>query len=154
MEQISEVFQKGLEDLRISLNEEQYGQFMDFYEILVEKNKVMNLTTITEYGEVVRKHFLDSLSIVRVCNYNDEITSESRIRDLGTGSGFPGIPLKIAFPQLKIVLADSLRKRILFLDEAIEKLGLKGIETVHGRAEEMGRDLIYVFRVPWRIYLL
>lgn len=143
MEQISEVFQKGLEDLRISLNEEQYGQFMDFYEILVEKNKVMNLTTITEYGEVVRKHFLDSLSIVRVCNFNDEITSESRILDLGTGAGFPGIPLKIAFPQLKIVLADSLRKRILFLDEAIEKLGLKGIETVHGRAEEMGRDLIY-----------
>lgn len=143
MEQISEVFQKGLEDLRISLNEEQYGQFMDFYEILVEKNKVMNLTTITEYGEVVRKHFLDSLSIVRVCNFNDEITSESRILDLGTGAGFPGIPLKIAFPQLKIVLADSLRKRILFLDETIEKLGLKGIETVHGRAEEMGRNLIY-----------
>ncbi len=143
MEQRSEVFREGLKDLQISLSEEQYSQFMDFYEILVEKNKVMNLTAITEYEDVVRKHFLDSLSIVRVYDFSDEIISESRILDLGTGAGFPGVPLKIAFPQLKIVLADSLKKRILFLDEVIEKIGLKGIETVHARAEEMGRNPIF-----------
>ena len=143
MERKSEVFREGLKDLQISLSEEQYSQFMDFYEILIEKNKVMNLTAITEYEDVVRKHFLDSLSIVRVYDFSDEIISESRILDLGTGAGFPGVPLKIAFPQLKIVLADSLKKRILFLDEVIEKIGLKGIETVHARAEEMGRNPIF-----------
>lgn len=143
MEQSSEVFQRGLEDLQIALSTQQHRQFSDFYKILIEKNKAMNLTAITEYEEVVRKHFLDSLSLVHVCDLKEERAGERRITDLGTGAGFPGIPLKIAFPHLEIVLADSLKKRVLFLDEVIETLGLKGIRTVHARAEELGRDAAY-----------
>ena len=102
----------------------------------MEWNKVMNLTGITEYQEVVEKHFLDSLSIVKVM----DMDQAERVIDIGTGAGFPGIPLKIAFPKLDIVLLDSLNKRIRFLDHVIEELGLEGIRTIHGRAEDYARD--------------
>lgn len=125
-----------LEALDIVLDQEQIDQFDEYYEILVEWNKVMNLTGITEYQEVVEKHFLDSLSIVKVMDM-DQV---ERVIDVGTGAGFPGIPLKIAFPKLDIVLLDSLNKRIRFLDHVIEELGLEGIRTIHGRAEDFARD--------------
>ncbi len=125
-----------LEALDIILDQEQINQFDEYYEILVEWNKVMNLTGITEYQEVVEKHFLDSLSIVKVMDM-DQV---ERVIDIGTGAGFPGIPLKIAFPKLDIVLLDSLNKRIRFLDHVIEELGLEGIRTIHGRAEDFARD--------------
>ena len=125
-----------LEALDIILDQEQINQFDEYYEILVEWNKVMNLTGITEYQEVVEKHFLDSLSIVKVMDM-DQV---ERVIDVGTGAGFPGIPLKIAFPKLDIVLLDSLNKRIRFLDHVIEELGLEGIRTIHGRAEDYARD--------------
>lgn len=132
-------FEKGLEDLGISLSENQINQFIQYYELLVEKNKVMNLTGITEFDEVIEKHFLDSLSLIK----SVDLTKEISVMDMGTGAGFPGLPLKIAFPNLKIVLADSLNKRILFLDEVIESLGLKNIETIHTRAEELGKNKAY-----------
>ena len=125
-----------LEALDIVLDQEQIDQFDEYYEILVEWNKVMNLTGITEYQEVVEKHFLDSLSIVKVMDM-DQV---ERVIDVGTGAGFPGIPLKIAFPKLDIVLLDSLNKRIRFLDHVIEELGLEVIRTIHGRAEDFARD--------------
>ena len=125
-----------LEALDIILDQEQINQFDEYYEILVEWNKVMNLTGITEYQEVVEKHFLDSLSIVKVM----DMDQAERVIDIGTGAGFPGIPLKIAFPKLDIVLLDSLNKRIRFLDHVIEELGLEGIRTIHGRAEDYARD--------------
>lgn len=125
-----------LEALDIVLDQEQIDQFDEYYEILVEWNKVMNLTGITEYQEVVEKHFLDSLSIVKVM----DMDQAERVIDVGTGAGFPGIPLKIAFPKLDIVLLDSLNKRIRFLDHVIEELGLEGIRTIHGRAEDFARD--------------
>ena len=125
-----------LEALDIVLDQEQINQFDEYYEILVEWNKVMNLTGITEYQEVVEKHFLDSLSIVKVM----DMDQAERVIDIGTGAGFPGIPLKIAFPKLDIVLLDSLNKRIRFLDHVIEELGLEGIRTIHGRAEDFARD--------------
>ena len=134
------LFQKGLSELGMELTEEQLSLFDSYYELLVEKNKVMNLTGITEYGEVVTKHFLDSLSLVKV----KELAGRTmRVLDLGTGAGFPGLPLKIAFPELHITLMDSLNKRILFLQEVIDLLGLSGITAVHARAEEAARRQEY-----------
>lgn len=128
-------FQKDLSLLEIELSREQTEQFLIYYEMLVEWNKIMNLTAITEYNEVMKKHFVDSLSLVKACDLNKKIS----IIDVGTGAGFPGLVLKIAFPCLKITLLDSLNKRIQFLNAVIEKLGLKGIETVHGRAEDFAK---------------
>ena len=131
-------FKHGLEELNITLTDKQTEQFLQYYEMLVEKNKVMNLTGITEYEEVIQKHFLDSLSLIRVISDID--SQKLTVIDLGTGAGFPGLPLKIAFPELEITLMDSLKKRILFLQEVIDALGLKKVSAVHGRAEEMAAN--------------
>lgn len=129
------LFQKDLEELSITLSDVQLHQFVIYYEMLVEKNKVMNLTAITDFDEVLKKHFIDSLSLVKVCDLNTSIS----VIDVGTGAGFPGIPLKIAFPDLKITLLDSLQKRVGFLLEVIDQLSLSGIEAVHGRAEDYAK---------------
>jgi len=130
------VLRMRCEDLGIVLTEEQTRQFEIYYNCMVEKNKVMNLTAITQPMEVVEKHYLDSLLVVRHVDLSRAIS----VLDMGTGAGFPGIPLKIVFPHLHVTLADSLNKRILFLDEVIDACGLTGIDTVHGRAEDLGRN--------------
>ena len=136
-------FEKGLEQLSITLSGEQKQQFLTYYEYLVEKNKVMNLTAITEYEEVITKHFLDSLAVVKTSCFKLEELAGKRLIDIGTGAGFPGIPLKIAFPKLEILLLDSLNKRINFLNEVTEMLGLTKINTVHGRAEDYAKQKEY-----------
>ena len=132
-------FKQSLEELEIQLSEKQINQFIQYYELLVEWNKVMNLTGITEWEEVVQKHFVDSLTLIHAV----DLTESYKVLDLGTGAGFPGIPLKIAFPHLEIVLLDSLNKRIKFLNEVIAQLGLTGITAYHGRAEEFAKKAEY-----------
>lgn len=134
-----EQFYKDLNELHIVLSDVQVEQFLLYYEMLVEKNKVMNLTAITEFDEVMKKHFIDSLSLVKAFDLQGTLS----VIDIGTGAGFPGIPLKIAFPELKVTLMDSLNKRVDFLNDIINALELKEIEAIHGRAEDFAKpDLL------------
>ncbi len=138
-EKYLEKLKNGLGQLEISYTEEMIAAFFHYYEMIIEKNKVMNLTAITELDEVIEKHFLDSVSLAR----SMELHKKMRMLDIGTGAGFPGIPLKILFPELDILLMDSLNKRVRFLDEVIHQLGLDGIAAVHGRAEDMAQKSEY-----------
>ena len=131
----TEQFEKDLAALGVTLSEKQIQQFLTYYEMLVEWNEVMNLTAITEYEEVMKKHFVDSLSLIQTFDVNKKVS----VIDVGTGAGFPGLTLKIAYPNMKVTLLDSLNKRINFLNAVIEKLGLTDVETVHGRAEDFAK---------------
>ncbi len=139
-----DLFQKTLFDrahqIGVDLTEEQLSQFALFYQELVEKNKVMNLTSITEPEEVINKHFVDSLALSYAKSYYKDT---DRILDVGTGAGFPGIPLKIAFPEMDFTLNDSLNKRLQFINEVIHKCNLNKITTVHARAEDLAHDRKY-----------
>lgn len=139
--EFKERLNRKLNQFSIVLKDSQLNQFYQYYELLIEWNKVMNLTAITEQNEVITKHFVDSLALIKAMD--DISMKDYSIIDVGTGAGFPGIPLKIAFPQLKITLMDSLNKRIKFLNEVIEQLDLKEIFAVHSRAEDLGRDKEY-----------
>lgn len=134
-----ELLISACEKYNVTLTEKQVRQFITYYEMLMEKNKVMNLTAITDYEDVVYKHFVDSISIVKYFDFKNC----NNIIDIGTGAGFPGIPLKIVLPEVKICLMDSLNKRINFLNEVITQLKLEQISAIHGRAEDLGRNKDY-----------
>lgn len=125
-------FIEELKLINISLTQNQLDQLNEYYNLLIEYNKVMNLTGITDYEEVYLKHFYDSLTLAKVIDLN----SINSLCDIGTGAGFPGLVLKIVFPNLKITLLDSLNKRVEFLKVVIDKLNLKNIEVIHSRAED------------------
>ena len=131
----TEKFVDDLNALGIKLSDIQINQFITYFEMLVEWNQVMNLTAITEYDEVIKKHFVDSLSLIKAYDINKKL----KVIDVGTGAGFPGLALKIAYPNLQVTLLDSLNKRIHFLNAVIEKLQLSEVDTVHGRAEDFAK---------------
>lgn len=135
MSEIKEVFDK----MHIELPDGASELLNRYYEMLVDTNKVMNLTAITEYSEVVIKHFADSAAIGCITDMNGNID----VIDVGTGAGFPGIVLKIVYPQLSVVLLDSLNKRVNFLKNVITELGLTDISAIHGRAEDIARNKDY-----------
>lgn len=129
----------GCKELGISLSDRQTSQLVQFYRMMYDRNQVMNLTAVTEWDEVQTKHFLDSLLLIKVL----DLSKRMSVLDLGTGAGFPGIPLKIVFPHLDFVLVDSLNKRVGFLNEVITALGLTNIQALHGRAEDLGKRKEY-----------
>ena len=139
---------KAVSEFGIELTEKQLNQFEEYFHLLIEWNEKMNLTAITEREDVYLKHFLDSLSIVKVFpELNETVNSgEFSLIDVGTGAGFPGIPLKILFPNAKVTLMDSLNKRITFLNEVVNSLNLKesgSIKCIHARAEELAQNKEY-----------
>lgn len=135
--EFTKIFKTYLENLKIELNGEQIQKFYTYMNLLIEWNKKINLTAITKPEEIILKHFIDSLTISKY------IEKKSTLIDVGTGAGFPGIPIKIYRNDIKITLVDSLNKRLLFLNQVIEELGLENVETVHSRAEELGGNKNY-----------
>lgn len=129
------MFEEDLKELGVVISNKQKAQFLRYYEMLLDWNEKINLTAITDYDEVFKKHFIDSLSLIKAY----DVYTKSNVIDVGTGAGFPGLALKIAYPDLKITLLDSLNKRIHFLNAVIEELHLEGIEAVHGRAEDYAK---------------
>lgn len=136
---MKELLINGAKQLDIQLSETQVEQFMKYKILLQEWNEKMNLTAITEDREVITKHFLDCMTINKALNMSEQKT----VIDIGTGAGFPGLVIKIAFPHLKVTLVDALKKRLTFLETVINELGLTDIEGVHSRAEDLGKNKQY-----------
>ncbi len=143
---MTESFQKrlteGASELGLSLSTRQQLQLFRYYELLVETNRSLNLTAITEEAEVVTKHFIDSMALAKLDvsreTSGDSLFDGKKLIDVGTGAGFPGVVLKIIYPELRVCLSDSLQKRLRFLEQLIQELGLREIITKHGRAEDLG----------------
>ena len=136
LEYASLIKELTLKHVNVKLSDTQVSQFCNFGDLLLEWNQRMNLTRITDPPEMILKHFIDSMVIAKFIN-------GTSFADLGTGAGFPGVPLKILLPELDVVLIDSLKKRLEFLDVVIKTLNLKKINTVHARAEDFGKNKLY-----------
>ena len=137
LKEFEEIFNTSLKEIKINIEKEDIEQFYNYMKLLLEWNEKINLTAITDPKEIIVKHFIDSLTIAKY------IPQGATLVDVGTGAGFPGIPLKICRKDVKITLVDSLNKRIKFLEDVIQQLNLKDIETIHTRAEEFGKNSKY-----------
>ena len=137
MENFKKLFLELANKININLTENQIEKFYKYMKLLLEWNEKINLTVITAENEIVLKHFVDSLTVLKYIKEDDKII------DVGTGAGFPGIPMAIMMPNTKITLLDSLNKRINFLNEVIKELNLKNVETIHSRSEDCGKDILY-----------
>ncbi len=134
------------EDVNLTFNDYKYEQFVNYMKLIQEWNQKMNLTAITEDEQIMKKHFIDSIKIFKFSALANDITGMGKAKsiiDIGTGAGFPGIPMKIMIPENSLVLLDSLNKRITFLKEAINELKLENISAIHGRAEDFARENKY-----------
>jgi 16S rRNA (guanine527-N7)-methyltransferase len=137
--ELTSLLRNGAENYDIKLSDYQVEQFMNYMRLLKEWNEKINLTAITDEAEIIKKHFIDSIAIMK----SDLISTGCTVIDVGTGAGFPGIPINIIEPGVKVLLLDSLNKRVNFLNEVIKELKLTNIEAVHGRAEEMSKNVKY-----------
>ena len=137
--ELEDILRDGSKELNIEITDNQIDQLIKYKDILLEWNEKMNLTAIEEEKEVMIKHFLDSLS----CIQTKYLKSEGKMIDVGTGAGFPGVPLKIALPNIELTLLDSLKKRIGFSEEVCRENNLSNVEFVHGRAEDVGQNKAY-----------
>ena len=133
----------------IELSDQQENKLKEYYKILVEENKKMNLTSITEYEDVVWKHFLDSALIMKDSLWN----GKNKVFDVGTGAGFPGIVLAILNPESEFVLLDSLNKRVDFLKQVCDKLKINNVTAIHGRAETYGQNEMYRNQFDFVVWL-
>jgi len=146
-ESAREILSAGAAELGVTLDGRQLDMFEAFTALLLEWNSRFNLTRITDPKEIATKHYLDSLSLLAVV----KVPAGASMIDVGTGAGFPGIPLKIALPDLKVTMLDSVRKKLTFLDKAVRELNLTEVALVHGRAEDMGRDVSYRERFDFAV---
>lgn len=137
--ELSELLKQSCEDIGINLDNEKIDKFLKYKELILEWNKKINLTAITDEKEIILKHFVDSLSVSCGIDFFDGIN----IIDVGTGAGFPGVPIKILFENSSITLLDSLNKRIKFLEEVVNSLNLNNVSLVHSRAEDAGKNELF-----------
>lgn len=136
MPYLEELLSDSCKKININITDKQMEQFIEYKNMLIEWNEKFNLTAITDEKEIILKHFVDCLAIAA----GADLSGDKKLIDVGTGAGFPGIPVKIAFPETRITLLDSLNKRITFLEELTNKLGLENVECIHARAEDAGAD--------------